>query len=62
MAVEEHRHEQRRDAVGGGEEGGELAARNQLRVAQRAASVVSASRDVTPSDSPSGRRAEIIRL
>ena len=62
MAVEDHRHEQRRDAVGGGEEWRELAARDQLRVAQRAAPVVASRATVTPSDSPSGRRAEIIRL
>ena len=62
MAIEDHRHEQRGDDVGGGEEGRELAARDQLGVAQRAAAVVGRSREVTPSDSPSGRRAEIIRL
>ncbi len=44
MSIENHRHEQRRNAVGGGEKWSELTAGNQLRVAQRTAALVALAR------------------
>ena len=61
MAVEHHRHQDGRDAVRGSEKGANWP--RAISCASRSGLLPSSGlRDVTPSDLPSGRRAEIIRL